>query len=247
MRHRLLILFTFLSLLSAAQIPVRDSSLHFPLVAINYSFQLPFGDLQDRFGYNSCVGGSILYKTRRNWIVGLDGGYIFSKKVKENVLKQLMTSENFVVDNQGFPADLRVSERGFMAYAVVGKIFSALGHNPNSGLVINLGFGYLQHKIKLYDANKAVAAIKGSLIKGYDHLTGGYSMHQYLGYTFLSDNRLVNFTAGFEFYEAITKSYRAFNYDTGMPDTKTRFDCLIGIRIGWILPLYGRSQSYYYN
>ncbi|MGZ3883697.1 MAG: hypothetical protein ACXVP0_07485 [Bacteroidia bacterium] len=247
MRKRLLILFSFISVVSFAQIPVGDSCLSFPLVAVNYSFQMPFGDLKNRFGPNSSIGGSFLYKFKKNWVVGLDGGYLFSKQVKEDVLKQMKNSDGYIIDNDGFPADLRVFERGFDAYVVVGRIFSALGRNPNSGLIINLGFGYLQHKIKFYDANKAVAAVKDNLKKGYDRLTGGYAMHQYIGYEFFSDNRLINFTAGFEFHEALTKSYRGFNYDTGLPDTKTRFDCLIGVRVGWILPLYKRTPTYYFN
>jgi hypothetical protein len=247
MRHLFFTTFILLSAVSLAQVPVGDTCLRIPMVDVNYSFEMPYGDLQNRYGFDSNVGGSFLYKTKKNWIVGLDGGYIFSKNVKEDVLKQMKNSEGYVIDNEGFPADLRVFERGFTSYIVVGRVFSKLGHNPNSGLIINLGFGYLQHKIKFYDANKKVAALKGDLAKGYDRLTGGYAMHQYIGYLFLSDNRLVNFTIGFEFHEAITKSYRGFNYDTGLSDTKTRFDYLIGIRVGWILPLYRRSQTFYYN
>lgn len=158
----------------------------------------------------------------------------------------MKTSESFVIDNEGFPADLRVTERGFNAYIIVGKVFPKLGTNPNSGLITNFGFGYLQHKIKLYDAAQKVASVNGDLAKGYDRLSGGFAMQQFIGYMYLSNNRLVNVIAGFEFHEAFTQSYRGFNYDTGLTDTKKRTDILIGFRLSWILPLYRRVQDFYY-
>lgn len=241
----ILILFLFCSALTAQR--VSDTCINVPLISVNFSGQKPFGDLKERFGENLSIGGSFLFKARKTWVVGVEGAYFFGRNVRENVLSQMKTSESFVIDNEGYPADLRVTERGFNAYVVVGKVFPKLGHNPNSGLIINCGFGYLQHKIKLYDAGQKVAAVKGDMVKGYDRLSGGLAMEQFVGYLFLSGNRLVNFIAGFEFHEASTKSYRGFNYDTGLPDTKERKDFLIGFRIGWILPLYKRTQDFYYN
>ncbi len=222
--------------------------MNIPLVSIHLGGQLPYGDLKDRFGFNLSVGGNFLFKFRNNWLLGAEGSYFFGDNVNEDVLSQMKNADGFVIDNDGFPADLRVTERGFNVYLVAGKVFKKLGHNPNSGLITNFGLGYLQHKINLYDAGQKIAAIKGDLQNGYDRLSGGFSMHQFIGYLFLSGNRLVNFIAGFEFYEAFTKSYRGFNYDTAKADTKDRFDILIGFRIGWVLPLYkkGPKEFYYY-
>jgi hypothetical protein len=224
-----------------------DTANNIPLISIHFSGQKPLGDLADRFGENFSVGGNFLYKFKKNWILGAEGNYFFGNNVKDDVLANLRNADGFVIDNEGYPADLRLNERGWTAHIIVGKIFPVLSPNPNSGPLINLGFGYMQHKIHFYDANKKVAAINGDMKKGYDRLTGGFSMHQFLGYAYLSNNRLINIIAGFEFYEGFTKSYREFNYDTGLPDTKTRMDLLVGFRIGWILPLYQRSQGFYYN
>jgi hypothetical protein len=113
--------------------------------------------------------------------------------------------------------------------------------------MISIGGGYLQHKIKLYDAQQKIAAIKGDLVYGYDRLTSGFSLKQFVGYLFLSENRFVNFYAGIESYQAFTKSVRKFNYDTGLPDTDGRVDLLTGIRLGWILPLYKKKPNEYYT
>jgi len=227
---------------------VKDSSFFFPLVGMHVAGQLPQADLAKRFGANFSAGGSFLLKTKKNFLFGVEGSYFFGRNVKEDVLTQLRNTEGFVTDNQGFPADLRVTERGWNLYAVVGKIFPKFGHNPNSGITAWIGGGYMQHKIKLYDAQKKVAAVKGDLAKGYDRLSGGPALTQFIGYTYLSNNRLVNFYAGFEFFEGFTKSYRVYNYDTGLRDTKNRFDMQIGFRFGWLLPLYKKTpREYYYN
>ncbi len=246
MRLKFLFIFlVFCGTLSAQR--VSDTTMNIPLISVNFAGHMPKGDLETRFGNNLSIGGSFLFKERRTWTIGVEGAYFFSKNVKEDVITQMKTSEAFVIDNEGYPADLRITERGFNAYVVVGKVFPKLGHNPNSGLITNFGFGYLQHKIKLYDAQQKIAAIDKDMAKGYDRLSGGFAMNQFIGYLYFSNNRLVNFIAGFEFHEAFTKSYRGFNYDTGLPDTKQRTDILVGFRIGWILPLYKRTQDFYYN
>jgi hypothetical protein len=246
MRFKALIvtLFLFNSLLAQR---VSDTCLNVPMLSFHFAGQIPIGDLKARFGPNMSVGGNFLFKARKTWIVGLEGSYFFGRNVNENVTLQMKNTDGFLVDNEGFPGDLRVTERGFNAYVIAGKLWPKLGHNPNSGLITNIGFGYLQHRVKLYDANQKIAAADGDMQKGYDRLSGGLSMHQFIGYSFLSNNRLVNFIAGFEFYESYTKSYRGINYDTGLPDTQQRFDGLIGFRIGWILPLYRRLNDFYYN
>ncbi len=226
----------------------KDTAIGVPLVGINFGGQLPGGDLSERFGANLRAGGNFLYKTKNNWVFGVDALYLFGKNVRQDVLAQLKTKEGFVIDNEGFPADLRVTERGFGAYGVFGKIIPIFNDGPNSGLFVTVGAGYMQHKVNLYDAQQKIAALKGDLKKGYDHLTGGFATSQFIGYLHLSENRILNFYAGFEFYQIYSKSIRKLNYDTGLPDLGKRLDLLTGLRFGWILPLYERkpNDSYYY-
>lgn len=225
-----------------------DSAITVPLVGINFGGQLPFGDLADRFGPNLRAGGSFFIKTKGSWIYGVDAFYMFGRNVKEDVLKELKNSEGYVTDNEGYPADIRVTQRGLGVHAHFGRIFNVNKRLRNSGIMFTLGVGFLQHKVNLYDAQRRIAAIYGDLRKGYDRLSGGVSFSQFLGYLHLSPNRLLNFYFGVECYQTLGKSFRKMNYDTGMPDTKQRFDGLSGLRVGWILPLYKkRPNEYYYN
>lgn len=242
---RLTILLIFISFFAKAQM---DSAITVPLVGINIGGQLPFGDLANRFGGNLRAGGSFLIKTKGNWVYGIDAFYMFSKNVKEDVLKQLKNSEGHITDNEGYPADLRVTERGLGVHAQFGRIFNFNKKLPNSGIIFTIGVGYLQHKINLYDAQRRIAAVNGDLKKGYDHLSGGISFSQFIGYLHISENRFLNYYLGFEASQTLAKSFRKMNYNTGLPDTKQRFDGLAGFRIGWILPLYKkRPNDFYYN
>ncbi|MCX8144582.1 MAG: hypothetical protein N3F62_10070 [Bacteroidia bacterium] len=227
-----------------------DSSLAFPFFQIHGSFQLPYGDLSQRFGSNMSVGGAALYKFQNNFLISLDGNYFFGKNVKEDVLSSLKvyteSGESFVIDNEGYPADLRVTERGWNLTLNVGKIFYIGGKNKNRGIHYQLGLGYFQHKINLYDAQQKIAAIKGDRVKGYDRLSLGPCVYQYLGYTYLSSNRFVNFTIGIEMYYAITQNVRYYDYATASVDNKKRKDGLWGIKFGWILPVYRRADGMFF-
>ena len=177
----------------------------------------------------------------------MEGSYFFGNNVREDVVSSIRNDKGQITDNEGYPADLRLTQRGWNIYGNVGYVISKLGHNPNSGVFFTVGGGWMQHKVNLYDANKKVAAVNGDLKKGYDRLTGGFALTQFVGYKYISNNRIANCYFGFEFYEGFTQSLRGYNYDTGLADTQKRFDMLIGFRFGWILPLYKRTKDFYYN
>jgi hypothetical protein len=84
------------------------------------------------------------------------------------------------------------------------------------------------------------------ILKGYDRLTNGLSLNQFIGYYHLSNNRLINFYIGAQGTEGITQSRREWNLDTQTHDTAKRLDMLFGLRAGWILNLYQRAPNDYY-
>lgn len=223
-----------------------DTVVAIPLVGVHFGTQLPYADLAKRFGPNLNAGGALAYKTSGNWLFGIESGYFFGSNVREDVLSQLRNEDGFVVDNEGYPADLRVTERGAGVHLFAGKVLPWLQANPNSGPIVTVGAGALQHRVKLYDAQQNIAAIKGDLSAGYDRLSVGFSFSQFVGYLFLSEYRMLNFYTGFEFYQALTRSVRRYNFDTASPDAGQRLDGLAGFRFGWILPLYKKKPDDYY-
>jgi hypothetical protein len=214
-----------------------------------FAYQFPGGDLADRFGNNYNVGGTFQWKTKKNWLFGIDGNFMFGEDVKENnVLQKISTSEGFIIGQDGYYADVYLYERGFMFSAKAGKIFPVIGPNPNSGLVATLGAGLLQHKIRIEDKGNMAPQLNDDYKKGYDRLTNGLSITEFIGYINFSNHRLVNFMAGLEFTQAFTQNRRNYNFDTMERDDKSRLDLLFGVRVVWLITFYKRMpKEFYYD
>jgi len=214
----------------------------------SFAFQWPGGDLADRFGASSTIGPGFLVKTSKNWIWGTDINFIFGNTMKEDsLLQNLATSEGGIIDQQGHFAELRLFERGFYTSFKFGKIFPVFGSNPNSGIMILGSIGYLQHKIRIEVTDNNAPQLMGDYVKGYDRLSDGLQVNQFIGYMHLGKTRLANFFIGVEFLQAWTKNRRSMDFDTMRRDDKKRFDMLTGIKAGWVIPIRRRMpEDFYY-
>lgn len=232
-----------------AQVKISEERVGFPLFNAYYAFQLPGHDLADRFGNNTTIGGGFLYKFKSNLLAGIEGGFLYSENIKEEdkYLQLISTSDGYVISEGGTFAGVFFHQRGFNLSARFGGIIPVVGPNPNSGLMLLGGAGFLQHKIRIEVTENNVPQLRDDYKKGYDRLTNGPSISQFIGYVHFDNNRTINFHVGLEFTQAWTKSRRPFDFDRMQPDTQKRFDSLWGIRIGWVLPMIKRSpQAYYY-
>ena len=231
-----------------SQISIRDSVINTGMFSANYSYNIPIGDLAKRFGENSTVGGKFSYKTNKNWIFEFQGDFMFGGNVKETFGDSIRTSTGDIIDGNGAYADIRTFERGFTFFLRAGKIFPIIGPNKNSGITLTNGFGFMQHKIRIENPDNVTPQIAGDYKKGYDRLTNGFAMNQFIGYTHFGNNRLYSFYIGLEITEAWTKNRRSFNFDTKTADNTSRFDGTCGLKFGWIFPLYKKvPHQYYYN
>jgi hypothetical protein len=234
---------------SFAQKAVKDSAEKVFLLGPSFAFQLPGGDLADRFGNNFNVGGSFIGKLKNNWLFGVEGQFIFGDQLKENhILDSISTQQGFVIGTNGGYADVFLYERGLQFFLKAGKIFPAFHSNANSGIMATMGVGLLQHKIRIENDDNNVPQLHGEYLKGYDRLTNGLSLTEYIGWIHLGQNHVANFSAGFEFTQAFTKSRRTFNFDEMKRDDKQRLDLLFGFRASWFIPFYKRKpKDFYYN
>jgi len=226
-----------------------DSPEKLPMIFPTYAFQWPGGDLSERFGANSSIGAGFLYKTHRNWLVGLDACFIFGNIIKQDSLMQnLYTSDGYIIGQDGQYADMGIYERGFNTSFKLGKIFPVFGSNKNSGIMFLAGAGYLQHKIRIEVRDNTAPQVGGEYKKGYDRLTSGFQVSEFLGYMYIGNSRLANFFAGLEWMQAWTENRRSMNFDEGRRDDSKRLDMLYGIKIGWIIPFRKRlpKDFYYY-
>lgn len=251
-RRRGSLLFAFCILLvSACHLNaqnLKDSSLLIPFCKFSYAIQFPGGDMAKRFGHNSNAGLDFAVKTRNNWIMGANCGFLFGDQIRENgILDSLKTSTGFIISQNGNPAVVRLFERGYSISAYFGRMFNVFAPNKNSGIMLTAGPCYLRHKIRIDDVGKQSPQLFYPYTKGYDRLTAGFGIQEFIGYVYFGNKRIINFFGGLELTQAFTKSQRSYDYDLMGPDTKQRTDLMYTIRVGWILPLYKRTpQEFYY-
>lgn len=244
------ILLLLAALGATAQVNIRDSSIFSTVMYATYAYQIPSGDLSKIFGGTSSIGGGVLFKTKSNWLFGAEGNFLFGQSVRngDSLLRNIMTHDGFLIDDNGFYADIVYYQRGYSIMGRFGKIIPLLAPNPNCGFTLLMGAGYIQDKIRIHNPGNTAPQILGDYKKGYDRLNGGIALSGSVGYTFLSNTRLLNFGAAFEFMQTWTNPYRERNFDTGMKDTRKFSTQFYSLRVYWMIPLYRRApkEFYYY-
>lgn len=246
-RNYIFIILIIFSVTCCAQVSVKDSAIATPLISASYSYQIPAGDMAERFGNNSAIQLNIDYKTRKQWMFGVNGSYFFGKDIREKgIFDSIVTSDGNIINRNGEFADIRVYERGFTVSVTAGRMFAFKKPNPNSGIVLNLGLGFIQHKLRIETIGNNVPQLSTEYKKGYDRLTNGLLLSESIGYMYLSNNRLLNFYFGFECLQGFTQSRRSYDYDLMKQDTKKRLDIIYGGKVAWILPLYKKAPQEFY-
>jgi hypothetical protein len=215
------------------------------LFHIAAGFHLPGADMAKRFGSDGSIGGAIEFISANNWTFGLDGHYFFGGKVKENPLSNLQTAEGYIIGTDRNPAIFYLQERGLYLGGRVGRLFP-IGER-RTGIYTSLGAGMLRHKIRYQDDSRTIAQITGEYAKGYDRLTGGLSLQEFVGWQHMGPTRRFNFVIGFEFQQGFTNTLRDWDFKERRKLDARRLDLRIGLRAAWILPLYfTKSRDIYY-
>jgi hypothetical protein len=245
----LLIFFYFLNVFS--QRNVREGAIGTPMIGVQYGSNWTAGDLAERYGFMNHIGVMAGYKTSKNRFLGIDANYLFGNRIRmTGLFDDLVDSYGHITDVNGDTAIVMVYSRGLNVNLTVGKLFPILSPNENSGLFIHLGIGYLIHKLRIETQYQVVPLLELDYKKGYDRLTVGPNLHQFIGYSFMANGGFFNFYGGFYIQEGFTKNKRTVFFD--QPDvpvsTETRLDIQYGIKAGWLIPFYKRQpKDFYYD
>jgi hypothetical protein len=227
---------------------MRDTGIKVTMMGPVYSFNVPGGDLNGRFGVNSTIGAALWHKTETNWLFGLEYNFIFGGKVNENPLDSISTSQGQLINNEGTYQLYRLFERGHLPLLKVGKVLPVLNPNPNCGLTAKLGAGFMEHRIRYFWEGEDPPQLRGRYAKGYDRYTSGLALSQSLGFLFLDPDNNYNFSVELEVVEGFTKSRRNWEYDKRIEDNARRTDLLYGAKVCWFFPFYKKSsEGYYYE
>ena len=230
-----------------SQYQVRDSVLFNPHISILYGHHIPVADLAKRFGKSGSLGLAFDIKDKKSHYWGVQVQYHFGNRVTEpGLIQNLYTNNGEILDNQGQPSIVYIQQRGWTACVEGGHLFNTLGPNLNSGVLATLGLGMMIHKIRIEHQSNEINALQGDYLKGYDRLSAGLIGRAFLGYFYMSNNKLVNIVAGLEWIQGQTKSVRGYNYDTQMMDNDRRSDGYVGLKLGWVLHLYQRAPDKFY-
>jgi hypothetical protein len=214
------------------------------LVGVNYSRQRPIGILSNRFGDNSSVGFSLTYKFSRNFQIQGSINTLFGSVVNENTAFDTMIGKGgYMLDVNGNYAEVKMYERGYNWHFDIGKIFPLGKFDRNSGLLVSVGAGFIQHKIKYTFQRNVLPQLEGEYAKGYDRLTNGLMLRGFVGYQRIAENKMFNFIAGLEFLNGHTRSRRAFDYDTRRSDKQSRIDNLLGLKLGVMINIGDRQTG----
>ncbi len=246
MNKLIIILLIFFTFLANAQ-NVKDTSIFAPIFSLSYGLQLPGKDMKSSFGMNNNIGVSGGVKLASNWSFDIEGAFIFGQQVKDTtIIDHLQNSQGWIINQSGEENNILIFERGQTLCFNAGKIINIIGPNPNSGIILKMGIGILRHKIRIENENNLVPQLDIEHLPYYDRLTMGVSIHQFIGYQHMSNNRLTNFYIGFDFYQGFTKGMRDYQIDLMGPYLDNRVDLLHGIKAGWIIPVFRQAPKEFY-
>ncbi len=217
-------------------------------VELKGAYDVPFADMATRFGNSFRLGFGLKYKTDKNWVFGIEHSFIVGGKVKETgLLENLYTDNGGIINEFGEVLNVGIFQRGYMTGIQVGKILPVWNKIPNSGLSVQTGVGFMQYKINLFDRDNNLGALKNEYRKGYDRLTNGMYVKQFVGYTHYSPNKLINYVVGIDGIVGFNQGRRDYLFDVNQPGNMKRTDILIGLSAAWIIPLYRKitEETYY--
>ncbi|MEE2700290.1 MAG: hypothetical protein VYD71_02885 [Bacteroidota bacterium] len=213
-------------------------------IIFDYTHQFPFADLKDNYGDNSSVGISLVKKSQNNYLFGIDASYIFGSKIKEDKLFDSISTENGeIINKDGLFSNILTYQRGFSTLINGGKAFLFAKDN-HSGIYLTAGLGYMQHKIRIQTQEDIIPQLDENYKKGYDRLSGGFSMKLNANYMHFSKKNNIKFFIGVELIKGWTKNLRVYNFDQ-MTHTSDEFrsDILLGIKSGIIIPIFRKNRE----
>ncbi len=241
----------FLCFISSAfgQVNVRDSTARGLLFNFNLAYNVPAGDVGELYGPHMSFAFDMLYKTKSNWLLGGGFDYMFGANVKntDGLLGGFYTEDGNIIGTNGDYTSVKPLLRGWVIQAKVGKVFPIIGPNPNSGLLVQLGAGYIQHKTQIVHFN-SVYQFNEPYERGYDQLHIGFALSEYIAFFHAGNKRTINFQLGFNFIQGFTQNVREYNYFSRSYDLENKLDLYFGIKASWFLPIYDKNaQKYFYN
>jgi hypothetical protein len=127
--------------------------------------------------------------------------------------------------------------------ANVGYLINLPRDEPNSGILLSGGAGFMQHRIDIIASQVTIPQVNGEYEKGYDQLTYGFATKQFIGYQYLVDKNRYHFRAGIEFNQGFTEGRRTWDFNANKSALGKRLDTTTALKIGIIVPVYTKAKE----
>ena len=243
-------LFCFIPVVVFSQPPRVNPRYIKPLWLFNltYRAQLPAADLTVPYGFCNGLGFDLMYKSKRNYIAGVNAFTIFSRNVKNTGYINFLKDPNGLIFRDDMtPINLNASMRGGEVLFMFGRLFPSFKKHPEWSWHAAGGAGFMQHKY-LFRAG-GTTQFSTAYLPGYDRLRNGPALCQQVGFHYFSLLRLINFNVSAEVTEAFTKNRRYFDYATRTTDTKNYTDIWATLKLACMLPIKAHTgkESLYFQ
>lgn len=207
------------------------------------TFARPSVDLADRFGRFNGIGLCVEYKFKSNLQFGFDYNWFFGDSVKEqDLFGGIMGPSGQIIDQNGNFSVLRTEMRGHIISGQLAYVIPFSAKHWNSGLYVSAGVGVLIHKINIQASQVTIPQINGEYRAGYDRLTSGLVLRQFIGYQYMSGNEY-NLRVGIEFNQGLTQGRRTWNFNTNSSGTDSRRDDILAFKAGLIVPVFTKKAE----
>jgi hypothetical protein len=211
----------------------------------------PLGNLKTRFGpaAEASLGGYL--KTSDNWLWMLEGGYIFSNRVKENSIDNLISPDGQIIGKNGGYADIKIFMRALRLPTLwFGRIIPMPIKNVStdySGLAPSIGLGFFQHWIHIQDITQTVYQLEPPYKYGYDRMANGPLISASLAYWFFHKSDPLRGRLAIEYAWAPTQNQR-YDYSNNNMPTGIRNDRFFNIKLSWVIAIKQKlgEDSYYF-
>lgn len=206
---------------------------------LEYGVQWPGGDLADRFGQHFTLGTSFQFTSFEHpYYLGAYGYFQFGNQVKEDVLAPHRTADGGFINAAQEFVQVYLRQRGFQTGIEGGLNFRHQADRGRWILEPGLQAGWLSHHIRIQDESASLPYLDKPYRFAYDRLSSGPALGGIVHVLYLQHQKLVNIRLDLYATRAFTRLRRDLQYD--IPSfTGIRRDWIYGIRLAWLLPLYG--------
>ncbi|HWB64822.1 MAG TPA: hypothetical protein VG603_15000, partial [Chitinophagales bacterium] len=157
-------------------------------------------------------------------------------------------SSGFLITQYNDISGVRLEEHGFNLKFNFGKVVPFTEKYPDAGLLFMTEFGFLQHKIAIDVKARELPQLSPTYKKGYDRMCNGPVISQFIGGIFMARRKYFSGYAGLQFDAAYTEGRRSYDFYSHAPLNDKRIDMFLGIKVGYIIPVFLQTseKEYYY-